>query len=498
MKLLLVHPPPSGNASWVRQGRCIIWSTPRVRIEFPVFLAYAASILRESGHSVAVLDANAEELTLTKIQQRIKSFSPDALIVESIPHTFEGDKRIAELTKQIDKNIYTIYYGWQPSARPIDVLKNDNIDFAVRGEPEKTLEELTNSLAQGKKISTVKGLSFKENGTIKHNEARPLLKNIDELPLPARDLFPMEKYFAIPLGQITTVVAARGCPYPCIYCSTHLIDGCTLRARKPTLVAQELEEIVNQFKIRTIFFYADNFTLWGDKKITEFCRELLSRKLHIRWLTNSRIDTLPSDNTLRFMEKAGCFTIQFGVESGCLKMVETMKKARNKIECERYVEKIRPSIERTKKAGILTKANMLVGFEGENQDTIQESVKLMKESKPDIPIHFYHPVPNPGSVMGKIAEEIGIIPPDGGGLRYDDNKLRMAIGSVWNKCEPNKLIELQEYANNATKLSAVQKLELGLKLFRHFAMKGDWDIFVNLGKIAAQEKLNLINLIEIY
>ena len=498
MKVLLIHPPPFKNACWVRQGRCIIWSTPKVRMEFPVFMAYAASILRESGHSVAVIDATAEELTLTRVQHKIKSFSPDALIVESIPHTFEGDKLIAELTKQIDKDIYTIYYGWQPTARPIDVLNNNSIDFAVRGEPEKTLEELANSLKQGKKLSDVKGLSFKENGIIKHNEPRPLLKNIDELPVPARDLFPIEKYFALPLGQITTVVTARGCPYPCIYCSTHLIDGCILRARKPVLVAEEIEEIVNKFKIRTIFFYADNFTLWGDKKIIEFCKELSSRKLHIRWLTNSRIDTLPSDNTLRYMAKAGCFTIQFGVESGCLKMVKTMKKARNNSECEQYVKNIKPNIERTKKAGIFTKANMLVGFEGENQETIQESVKLIKESAPDIPIHFNHPIPNPGSVMGKMAEKRGIIPPDGEGLRYNDHELAMAIGSAWNKCEPNRLIELQEYANNATKLSTTKKLELGLKLFRHFAMKGDWDILLNVGKMAIRENVRIMDLVDIY
>jgi len=264
------------------------------------------------------------------------------------------------------------------------------------------------------------------------------------------------------------------------------------------LVAEEIEEIVHKFKIRTIFFYADNFTLWGDKKIVEFCKELSSRRLNIRWLTNSRIDTLPSDNTLRYMEKTGCFTIQFGVESGCLKMVETMKKARNNSECERYIEKIKPNIERTKKAGIFTKANMLVGFEGENQETIQESVKLIKEAEPDIPIHFYHPVPNPGSVMGKTAVQKGIIPPDGKGLQYNDNEMAMAIGSAWNKCEPSKLIELQEFANNATKLSTTKKLALGLKLFRHFAIKGDWDIFVNMGKIAIKENVHMINLVEIY
>lgn len=498
MKILLVHPPPFKDASWVRQGRCIVYATPRVRVEFPIFMAYAASILRENGHSVAVVDATAEELTSAVVQQRIKTFSPDMLIVESVPHTFEGDKQIAELAKQIDKEIYTVYYGWQPTARPIDVLKNSNIDFAIRGEPEKTLEEFLNSLEQGQKLEAVKGLSFKENGAIKHNAPRPLLKNIDELPVPARDLFPLEKYYAIPLGQITTVVAARGCPYPCIYCSTHLMDGSILRARQPKLVAEEIEEVVHKFKIRTIFFYADNFTLWNDNKILEFCKELSDRKIHIRWLTNSRIDTLPSDDILRSMAKAGCFLIQFGVESGCLKMIEAMKKARTKSECERYVEKIKPNIERTKKAGIFTKVNMLVGFQGENEATIRESVKLIKESKPDVPIHFYHPVPNPGSVWGKMAEQRGIIPPDGDGLHYDDHKMSLAICSALNNCEPSRLIELQEFANDAVKLSAIKKLELGLKWGIHFVRKRDWDILINAAKTALKENVHIINLADTY
>ena len=233
------------------------------------------------------------------------------------------------------------------------------------------------------------------------------MKNIDELPFPARDLFPLEKYVAIPLGNIATVMAARGCPFPCIYCSTHLMDGSIVRARQPKRVVDEIEEIRNKYKIKTIFFYADNFTLWNDKNIQEFCDELATRKLSIRWLTNSRIDTLPSDQTLKKMARAGCFLMQFGIESGCLKMVEAMKKAPGKNACERYVQSIKPNIQRTKKAGIFTKANVLIGFQGENRKTVEESVKLLKECKIDLQLRVYFPIPNPGAVLGKWPRKRG-------------------------------------------------------------------------------------------
>jgi len=434
-------------------------------MEFPIFEAYTAAILRDHGHSVAVIDAMAEDLSLSSVKKRILSFAPDAVLVETVPDTYQGDLRIADIAKEIDPGIHTIYYGWYATARPGDVLDSQNIDFVVRGEPEYTSLELLNRLEDRANLDDVKGLSFKKNNIAKHNPSRAFIEDLDQLPYPARDLYPIQKYCAWPLGNITTVVANKGCPYHCIYCPCHLMDGSEVRSRSPKNVVDEIEDIVNRFRIRNIFFYADAFTLWGDERIVQFCRGLLERKLDIRWLINSRVDTLPSKNTMEYMAKAGCFLIQFGVESGCLRMLEAMRKGRTKTECERYLDAIEPAIEKTKKAGIFTNIKMIIGFDGENSETVRQSVDLVNRSRPDLPAHFGIVRPYPGTVLGRIAEQKGLL----NGKKWSSLDYRWGgpqLYAIINNSDPNKIIELQRMADESVKVPLAHKLVLALRLLR--------------------------------
>jgi anaerobic magnesium-protoporphyrin IX monomethyl ester cyclase len=445
-------------------------------MEFPVFVAYVASVLREVGHNVAVTDAMVEGLSLASLKERMLDFGPDAVIVETVPHTFEGDIRIADIVKEIDHGIYTIFYGWQATARPRDVLSNPNVDFVIRGEPEHTSMELISTLERERDVSDIKGLSYIENNVIRNNPKRPFIEPLDQLPFPARDLFPMEKYRAVPFEKITTVVASRGCPFHCIYCPASLMDGHKFRKRDPERVVDEIEHVVSTFKTKTFFFYADTFTLWNNKNIVQFCQELLQRKLDIRWLINSRVDTLPPENILKHMAKSGCFLIQFGVESGSPKMVRAMNKA---INAKNYVNVIKTAIQRTKKVGIFTNARMIIGFQGEDEETIIESVNCIKESAPDFPVTFGIVRPDPGTSLGGIAEDKGLVPPDGEGWRWSElKKSPLALSAVLNNCSPYEIRKLQKMANDSFNYSLIDKLKLGVK----FSRRKDFDILLSLIK----------------
>lgn len=136
MKAFLINPPSYKGYSVTRQGRCSCIAIPNVRMEFPIFLAYIASILRQAGHSVVAVDGLAENLSLDSIRKEMTRFNPDVVIVETVPMTFQGDKLIARIAKQLNREICTIYYGWHATASPSDVLKDGNIDFVLRGEAE--------------------------------------------------------------------------------------------------------------------------------------------------------------------------------------------------------------------------------------------------------------------------------------------------------------------------------------------------------------------------
>jgi anaerobic magnesium-protoporphyrin IX monomethyl ester cyclase len=265
LKVFLINPPSYNNISVTRQGRCSCDAIPHVRVEFPIFLAYIASILRQAGHSVAVVDALAENLSLGSIRDRIARFAPDIVIAETVPMTFQGDLLIADTAKQIDKDIHTVFYGWHATAQPTAVLSHNSIDMVLRGEAEYTSLELVNSLENGGDLREVKGLSFKRNNVVEHNPSRPFIKDLDQLPIPARDLFPTEKYVAEPLGKITAVVASKGCPFSCVFCLTHLMNGALFRSRSPSKVADEIEGIVNGFDVKTIFFIQIH-SLFGAKR----------------------------------------------------------------------------------------------------------------------------------------------------------------------------------------------------------------------------------------
>jgi radical SAM superfamily enzyme YgiQ (UPF0313 family) len=212
-------------------------------------------------------------------------------------------------------------------------------------------------------------------------------------------------------------------------------------------------------------------------------------------MCNSRIDTLPSMDTLVYMGKSGCFLIAFGVESGSLRMLEVMKKGRNKAECERYVKTIKPSIELVKKAGIFTIANMIVGFRGESIDTVLESVNLMKDCRPDFPLSFAAPIPFPGSELGKTAEDKGLFPQDGKGALFEWNTTYELCAST-SDIDADMLIRFQRFTNAAVRISDFSKLILGLKLLNYFVRKGNLDVLMNATRIIFKENVGVPHILD--
>lgn len=489
MKVLLVHPPPYDGERIMRLGRIQEVALPNIRADFPIFLGHTAAVLRKGGHSVAVLDATVENLSFIAVKKRMKSFNPDAIIVETAPITFKGDMRVADIAKQINPEMSTIYYGLFATARPRQVIASQNIDFAIMGEPEYTSLELINGLDHESDLGAVKGLFFKENGIVKHTPSRPLIEDLDQLPYPARDLFPMEKYIAEPLGKITNITISRGCPHSrCIFCASNLMEGNEFRARNPENVVDEIESVVRKFKLKTFFLFTSNFSLWNDRNIVQFSKELCERKLSIRWLTNSRVDTLPSENALRWMARSGCFLLQFGVESGSPRIIATMHKVRRKEEAEKYVAVAKRSIEKTKRMRIFTHIQMIMGFQGENRETISKSVDLVKKSAPDLPVNFGVVYPIPGTILGKMAEQKGILPSSGEDWsHYNHRKMALELSAMVNNSTPEEIVQLREMANVAVKFSLIQKIRLFLKLL----IRGNFDVILNVVKLSINEGVDI-------
>ena len=239
MKILLIHPKSNLQKSGHTQ--------------IPLGLAYIVSYLKEkSNHKIKVFDEPAEKESLKKIVDR---FKPDIIGVSFTALSAGGAYRIVKKFK--NKAIF-VAGGAYASFSPEEVLGN-GFDYIVYGEGEKTFLQLVNRIDKKRKIDSQKGIIYyKENKVIK-NSPQPLIKNLNSLPFPARDLFPMKKY-----EDFGTIMTARGCPFNCLFCNSRKFWQQKYRSRSISNIYKELEELVRKYKKKYIFFMDDTFTI--DKK----------------------------------------------------------------------------------------------------------------------------------------------------------------------------------------------------------------------------------------
>ena len=241
---------------------------------------------------------------------------------------------------------------------------------------------------------------YRENGKVVITGKADPIMNLDELPFAERSLIPDAEYFN-PFAKrlpYTTMLTSRGCPFKCIYCSSVILDGHKFRARSPGNVVDEIEECLNQ-GYKEIFFRDETFT-FGKKRTVGICKEILDRGLDITWMVNSRVDTI-DDESLKWMEKAGCHIIKFGVESGAQEILNNLRKGIT-------VEQTRKAFALCKKYDIETVAHMMFGSPGETEATLKKSIELVKEIDADY-ASFNITTPYPGTELwDSIESKMGI------------------------------------------------------------------------------------------
>lgn len=189
MNVLILNPPAVDNVRIVREGRCMqrqeAWGTSWS----PLTLAVIAAILRNSGFTVSLKDCSNDGTSFAQLKQIIKDFRPALVIVNTSTPSISSDLKVVDITKEVDKQTKTVFFGIHVTALPQSVFEeNPNVEFIVNGEPEYTLRDLALALRDGRPISGVKGLIYKVNKEIIYNDKRPFIENLDELPYPAWDL----------------------------------------------------------------------------------------------------------------------------------------------------------------------------------------------------------------------------------------------------------------------------------------------------------------------
>ena len=355
----------------------------------PLSLPSCAAVAREAGHEVSVLDAVAESLDAAETVCSAQATDPDLIVLAVTTPTFDGDADVARLLRA-STSAHVSAIGMHVSALPDASLADGAFDSVVRREPEYTVRALADALQEGQPLSGVEGLSFRNGDAIAHCPDRPFISDLDALPFPARDLLNNERYVA-PLSSTTqTLVApARGCPWRCSYCTSACYYGNRIRRRSAANVVDEMQECVERFGIGEILMWADTF-LADRSFVSEICSEILRRELQVRWICNSRVDTV-DPAILREIREAGCWAVSYGVETGSQEILDRAGKGTTLLQA-------RQAITWTRDAGLASMAHVVMGLPGETSSTVEETIAFLKEVDPDY-IQVYCAVPFPGSEL---------------------------------------------------------------------------------------------------
>ena len=360
----------------------------------PLGIAYLGAVLEKAGLSVKLLDCR-----LAKAKDIIHEIEGAEIVGISAPSVLvKGVLELAGYAKRLGK--ITVVGGPHATISPDFFFRNREgwVDFVVRGEGEYTLLELVQRLSNEEDWKEVKGISYVKDGEIVHTPDRPIIKNLDDLPFPARHLFPMEEYlrrWKKTIGYtILNLLSSRGCPYSCFFCSKEVF-GKVYRTRSAKNVVDEVELIAEEYAPDHLFFNDDIFTL-NRRRVLQICNELMERELKVDWGCESRVDTVDCE-LLKAMKKSGCTRIAYGVESGSQRILDILKK-------KATVEQIKRATSLTKKVGIQVVHYLIIGTPGETMEDIELTKRLIRETKPDyLGVSFFTPFP--GSESWKLLED---------------------------------------------------------------------------------------------
>ncbi len=329
----------------------------------PLGLSYIGAVMKKSGFVVKGVDAYLE-----KPDERIyKEFNLFGFYVPTIVFRYAAE--IAGRIKSVNPNAFIVFGGPHPTALPEEVLKLNPVDAVCIGEGEYTLRDLVDALSKGYDLRKVNGLIFKREGRIIHNQPREILKDLDELPFPAKDIFDDKKYPSRSLAH-SLIIASRGCPFNCANCMPGLRRLAPYRIRKPERVVDEIEYLRKNYKV-THFSFSDSELIGPKQWVIDFCREIKKRKLSITFSCNGRTDMMDRE-VLASLKTAGCTSIGYGIESGSQRVLDDVLHKGISLEQSKDI------INQTQEMGIDAHAWFMVGIPGE---TYEECLKTIEYAK---------------------------------------------------------------------------------------------------------------------
>ncbi|MBN1353837.1 MAG: cobalamin-dependent protein [Candidatus Omnitrophica bacterium] len=410
-RILLVT--PRRRQAKTSNKRCII----------PVGIAYIGATLEREGYEVQLLDSvvegyNIEDpvpgtgdivygLSLDAIEEKIRAFEPDLVGISCrFSSEIYGCYDLAKLVKKIDKNIVTVIGGLHPSYFAREILKKEPcMDYVILGEGEYRLANLISRLNAKENLELFDGIAFRADKDVILQSANRNIDDLDNLPLPARHLLPMDKYISInvpvapyPLKRrVGIIMTSRGCAYSCLFCASCNFFGHAFRARSIDNIMLEMKELVDNYGIEEFQFLDDNLT-WDRQRAKKLFTRMRD-ELDIVWCTpNGVMLSAIDEEMLSLMRQSGCYQLSFSVESASKRIL------REVINKPLDLNIIEPLVRKAQRLGISLHGNFVIGFPDETPQELRETFRFMRKMRfNSVSVAIVDPIP--GSRLYELCEK---------------------------------------------------------------------------------------------
>ena len=408
---LLINPPLINGIAFTRQGRCQEREDVLGTTKPPYTLAVVASLLRNAGFQVRLIDATAARLTIDDVIARLdaEQFAPTLIVFPTTTPTLDADvAAIARLKAHYRAPMFC--FGPHASTAPAESMARvPVVDGMFVGEPEDGIlqlarVEITEGGAEAPPYGHVANLTYRQDSTVVPHRAHGSFSGFLDMPYPAWDLLDLKAY-SLPLVNRSYVIVetSRGCPYTCDFCVAPIHQGHKFRERSAKALVDDIERGYRELGVEFFYLWGDTVTL-NVKSFTAFCDELIARQLPIQWFGNARADNLTDPAFVHRLRRAGCWMLALGIESESDEVRKDMVK-----RLER--QKIQTAFRNMREAGIKSFAFFIFGYPGETARTMEQTVRYAMELDPDF-ANFYPAVPYPGTALHEKCAREGLLGPD--------------------------------------------------------------------------------------
>jgi radical SAM superfamily enzyme YgiQ (UPF0313 family) len=402
MKIQLVHPPVYINKSGLTA----------LRPSLPLGLAYIAAVLLDDGHDVEVIDAlgaapdrMVPEGDIWRLgldpEELVERIDPEcgAIGVTSMwSYSWPIVRRLLHLIRERFPKIPIVCGGEHFTATAEHSMREAPIDYIVTGEGEETAVALFRALEMELDTSVIAGICYRgQDGQFVANPRRDRIRDIDAIPWPAWHLFDVEAYDAnkfvtgIHYGLTVPILATRGCPYQCTYCSSPGMWTTRWYARSPQLVADEIEFYVRKYGANN-FPFQDLTAILKRDWVVEFSKELVERRLNVTWQlpAGTRAEII-DDEVARLLKESGCRSLNLAPESGSERTRKHMKKMLTD-------EKLFRAVHAAVKSGLNVGCFLVLGYPTDEKQDMRATVRMIRRlaraGVDDVSAGFFFPLPN--------------------------------------------------------------------------------------------------------